>query len=89
MKQKLDVIFHVRLMKAMDPWLKETDVKLLLITIWESSLLAVTCIVMYDVIGAGRLEKKNLCEHLWDPNNITKIMELTYKTSVRWDIVYV
>ena len=29
----------------MDPWLEETDGKLLIVTIWESSLLAVTCTV--------------------------------------------
>ena len=76
-------------MKAMDPWLEETDGKLLIVTIWESSLLAVMCTVASYKWGCKIGKEEFVCEHLWHSNNVTKIMEFPCKIPVRWDIVYV
>ena len=49
----------------MDPWLEETDGKLLIVTIWESSLLGVTCTTVASYKWGCKIGKEEfVCEYL-------------------------
>lgn len=56
--------YHVRLMKAMDPWFEETDAKLL--SLFGKAHFWLWHVQLQVINGAARLEKNNLCVNTFD-----------------------